>query len=84
MPIFTGRVTIGTTATQIVPANSRAKVTVTTTQAVPVYCGAAGVTVGNGQLIPGVVGASETFDTSAAIFGVVDTGTVVVTYAEIT
>lgn len=84
MPITTGRITVGTTATQIVPANSRSKITVTTTQAIPVYCGPAGVTVSNGQLIPGVVGASETFDTSAAIFGVVDTGTVVVTFAEIT
>lgn len=83
MPISTGQVTVGTVATQIVPATSRQRVTITNTQAVPVYCGSASVTTGTGQLIPAVVGASETFDTSAAVYGVVATGTVVVTYAEI-
>jgi len=37
--------------------------------------GGGGVTTGTGQLLPGVKGASLTIPTTAAIYGVVATGT---------
>lgn len=84
MALWTTQVTVGTSATQIVPTSTRNKVTITNTTTTPVYIGGDNtVTTSTGQLIPGVVGASETYETSTDIWGIVATGTTVVTLAQI-
>lgn len=70
----TGQVTVGTTATLIVPARPyRNSVTVILKEAVACHVGPAGVTAANGAFLPGVIGASMTLPYSGAIY-MVSTG----------
>jgi len=75
------QVSVGNTATLILaartgaPGTGRLAATVTNIGTIDVYVGGGGVTTGTGQLLPGVKGASLTIPTTAAIYGVVATGT---------
>jgi hypothetical protein len=74
--IATSRSTAGATSTQLVAARTgRGAVTFQNLGTVDVYLGPAGVTAATGFLLPGVIGASVTIPTSAAVFGVASTGT---------
>jgi hypothetical protein len=69
--LATSQVTVGTGATQIVPARSgRRAVTIQNNGTGAFYVGVTGLTVANGYLVPGVVGASVTIPTQAAVFGI--------------
>lgn len=69
--IATSQVSVGTSATQIVPARSgRLAVTITMAGGGDVFVGATGVTVANGSLLLGVKGSSVTIPTQAAVFGI--------------
>lgn len=69
--IATSQVTVGTTATQIVPARSgRMAVTITMVGAGDVFVGPTGVTVANGALLLGTKGSSITIHTQGAVFGI--------------
>lgn len=76
------QVTIATTATQIVPAHTRGSVTFINHGTTDVFIGGSGVTILNGGLLPGVKGASFTLNNSAAIYGIVGSGTQIVSYVE--
>ena len=77
------QVSVGTTPTLIVPQRPRrVRVTITTTSATVLYIGGAGVTTSNGLYIAAAAGASVTINGTAAIFGVVGTGTLTVSYLE--
>lgn len=81
--LATAQATVGTSATQIVAARgSRVAVTIVNSGTTDVFVGAAGVTATTGILLPGTKGASITIPTNAAIFGVVGTGTQVVSALE--
>jgi hypothetical protein len=81
--IATGQVTVGTTATQIVPARSgRISVKTTDLGTTDLFCGAAGVTTATGDLLAGVKGGSITVPTGAAFYCVVATGTQAVSFME--
>lgn len=67
--IATGQVSCGTGATALVPINmNRAAITIENTTATPIYLGVSTVSAVTGHLLPGVIGASITLSTSAAIF----------------
>ena len=69
--IATSQVSVGTSATQIVPARSgRLAVTITMVGAGDVFLGATGVTVANGSLLLGTKGSSVTIPTQGAVFGI--------------
>lgn len=69
--IATSQVTVGTGNTQIVAARSgRMAVTIENLGTGAFYVGATGVTTGTGYLVPGVLGASVTIPTQAAVFGI--------------
>lgn len=69
--IATSQVTVGTGSTQIVPARSgRRAVTIENNGTGAFYVGVSGLTVANGYLVPGVLGASVTIPTQAAVFGI--------------
>lgn len=69
--IATSQVSVGTSATQIVPAGSgRLAVTITMVGAGDVFVGATGVTVANGSLLLGTKGSSITIPTQGAVFGI--------------
>lgn len=69
--IATAQVTVGTTNTQIVAARAgRMAVTIENLGTGAFYVGVTGVTVGNGYLVPGVLGATVTIPTQAAVFGI--------------
>lgn len=69
--IATSQVSVGTSATQIVPARSgRLAVTITMVGSGDVFVGASGVTVANGSLLLGSKGSSITIPTQAAVFGI--------------
>lgn len=82
------QVSVGSTATSILSARTgvagtgRVSATVTNTTTTAIYLGGAGVTTSTGQLLPGIVGASVTINTTAAIFGIVATGSATVTALE--
>lgn len=81
--IATNQVSVALTATQIVPARSgRGNITITNTGTNPVYIGVTGVTPATGHLIPGVVGASFSFPTQSAVFGIATGTAQTVTYLE--
>lgn len=72
--IATSQVSVGTSATQIVPARSgRVAVTITMVGAADVWVGATGVTVSNGALLLGTKGSSITIPTQSAVFGIAGT-----------
>lgn len=82
------QVSVGTGATLIAAARTgavgtgRVSITVTNTSTTPVYLGGSGVTTSTGQLLPGILGASVTINTTAAVYGIVGTGTETVTEFE--
>jgi hypothetical protein len=81
--IATAQVSVGTTATQIAALRAgRGSVTIENEGTTAVRIGIAGVTTGNGFLLPGVVGASLTLQTTAAVFGIVAAGTQTVSVLE--
>ena len=81
--LATAQVSVATTNTQIAAARAtRNSITVTNTGTTAVYVGNTGVTTSTGMLLPGVVGASITIPTTAALFGVVGTGTQTVAVLE--
>lgn len=81
--VANGQTSVATTNTQIVAARTgRGRVTITNLGTTDVFIGATGVTTTTGQLLAGTKGASITLHTSAAIFGIVGTGTQSVSYIE--
>lgn len=75
----TSQATIAATATQIVAARAgRDTVIIEQTGAKDVYVGASDVTTSTGMLLPGVVGASISLETTDAVYGIVASGTQVV------
>lgn len=79
----TGQVTVATTATQIVAARTgRSSVTIVNDGTVDVFLGGSTVTTTTGELLAGVKGQTLTLNTSAAVYGIVATGTETVTYVE--
>jgi hypothetical protein len=74
---------VATTATLIVAQRSgRDTVVVENTGTTAVYLGNSGVTVNNGLLLPGVLGASVAIETTDAVYGIVASGTQVVCAVE--
>lgn len=72
----TAQVSVGTTATKLYTGQSGVdEVTIENLGTTPVYLGKAGVTVSNGFLLPGAVGASLTLTTTSDIYGIVASGT---------
>lgn len=81
--IATGQVTVGTSATLICAARTgRRAVTVIQEGATLVRLGASGVTTGNGVPLPATQYASFTFEGGAAVYGIVGSGTQLVSYVE--
>jgi len=81
--IATGQVSVGTTATLIAAARAtRTRITVAVTTAVACSYGNAGVTLTTGYPLTAVAGASDTTDTTAALYGVC-ASTATVGYKEI-
>ena len=77
------QVSIGTTATSLLAARpGRFGVVITNTGTTPIFLGIAGVTVNNGAFLPGVVGASKTIPVTGAVFGIVASGSQIVTVEE--
>lgn len=69
--INTGQVTVGTGATLIAAVNpNRGTITIVNLGTGALYVGNSNVTVATGQLLPGVVGASVTINSTAAIYGI--------------
>lgn len=68
---------------QIVAARpGRGEVQITNTSTVPVYLGDSALTAATGHLLPGIVGASVTIKTSAAVYGITASSTALVTALE--
>ncbi len=83
--LATGQATVATTAggTQIVAARAgRSSVTITNLGTTDVFVGNSGLTTATGQLLTGTKGASITINTSAAVFGIVGTGSQAVSFIE--
>ncbi len=79
----TAQASVGATATSIVGARTgRGAVTVENHGTTAVYLGGSGVTAATGLLLPGVVGASVTIPTQAAVYGITATGTQAVSALE--
>lgn len=78
----TGQVSVGSSATPIIAANTRQGVLITNpSTSVTVFIGGAGVTTSNGQeLLPGC---SLTLPVVSAVYGVVATGSQTVSYVEV-
>jgi hypothetical protein len=82
------QVSCASTATSILAARTgvagtgRVSATITNTTTTAIYIGGSGVTTGTGSLLPGIVGASLTINTTAAIDCIVTTGTATVTALE--
>lgn len=78
------QVNVGVSATQVVAARStRQSVTITNTNTVAVYCGPTNaVTTSNGFWIPGVIGQTQVFSTTGAVWCVTGSGTELVSVAE--
>lgn len=82
--IVTGQVTVASTATQIAAERSARKgIVIINNGTSDVYIGTSGVTTSNGLLLLGVKGASIVMETTAAVYGIVASGTNDVTYMEI-
>jgi hypothetical protein len=84
----TAQVSCGSTATSLVSARTgvsgtgRVSVTATNTTTTAVYIGASGVTTSTGALLPGIVGASLTLNTTAQLYCIVATGSATVSEIE--
>lgn len=82
--IANGQVTVASTSTEIVPARSgRRAVVIINLGATDVYLGTTGVTTSTGLYLMGTAGASVQIPTSAAVYGVVGSGTQAVSYMEV-
>lgn len=80
----TGQETVGNTATPICAARSdRQKVTIVNHGTTDVYLGGDDVATATGILLTGTAGAQVTLETTAAIYGIVGTGTQAVSFAEV-
>lgn len=78
----TGQVSIGSSATLIIAANTRQGVLITNpSSTVTVYVGGSGVTTGNGQIIPPLQ--SITVPVVSALYGIVATSTQTISYLEV-
>jgi len=84
MPIITGQTTVTTSSALVAPANSRISLTLTNNSTTPVYYGPSGVSITDGDLLPGVIGAAVTLNTSSAIYGVTASGSAVLSWTELT
>lgn len=81
--LATAQVTVGTSATLLAALRSgRNAITVENAATTAVYIGGIGVTIANGFLLPGVVGASITIPFQGALYGIVAASTEVVTILE--
>jgi hypothetical protein len=81
--VVSGQVSVGTTATQIVAARAgRHRVTISSTGGAVLFVGPSGVTIANGVYIANAAGSAITLETAAAVFGVIGTGTMTVSYIE--
>lgn len=83
--IATAQVTVASTVggTPIAVARpGRGEIQITNTAATAVYLGIAGVTTATGTLLPGIIGATVVLKTTAAIFGIVASTSVLVTVLE--
>jgi hypothetical protein len=79
----TGQVTLGTTATAIVPLNpTRTRLTIYNVGGTAAFLGGTTVSATTGSSLAGTVGAAVTVNTAAAVYGIVGTGTNVVSYLE--
>ena len=82
------QVSCAATATSVVAARTgvsgtgRIAETITNTTTTAIYVGASGVTTATGQFLPGIVGASLTVNTTAALYCIVASGTATVTSLE--
>jgi hypothetical protein len=82
--IATNQVSIGTSATQVVPVNAtRRGVSITNLGTTDVWVGAAGVTTATGDLLAGSKGASVFIPTTAAVYAIVGIGTQAVSFMEV-
>lgn len=83
-----GQATITNAATIIAAARigtsgvGRISITVVQTGTTPIYLGGSGVTTSTGTLLPGVLGASVTIGTTAAVYGITASGSQLVTEFE--
>jgi hypothetical protein len=81
--LTTGQIAPGTTATSIIGVNlNRIRIVLTQMSTTPVFIGASGVTSSTGDYIPGIVGYMKVIRSSAALFGVVASGTGSISFAE--
>jgi len=81
--IKTGQATVGITATLIAPAgNGREAITIVNGGAVDVFLGNASVSITTGILLAGVKGQTLTLYGTDAVYGIVASGTQVVSYAD--
>lgn len=81
--IATNQVTVTTAATLIVAARAgRQSVVILNEGTTDVRIGGSGVTTATGALLTGVKGAGLVIDSAAAVYGIVASGTQVVSYLE--
>ena len=80
----TGQVSVANTATAIVAARAgRRAVMIINNGATDVSIGGSSVTTSNGLLLTGTAGAAVSIPTTAAVYGIVGTGTQTVSYIEV-
>src|SRR5215467_935509 len=81
--IATGQVTVGATATLIAAARpGRVSITIINNGTTDVFLGPSGVTATTGLLLLGIKGTAITISGSAAIYGIVGSGTQIVCFME--
>ena len=82
-PYKTSQVSASGTATQLVAANSsRSGLQIINTGTTDVYLGESGVTTSTGHLLTGTKGASVSFTTTQAVYGINSGGSQTVTILE--
>lgn len=83
-PFTTGQATVTGTATLIVAADrARSGITITNTGTTVVYLGENNtVLTTTGHYLPGSAGASQSFSTTGAIYGITSGGSATVTYLQ--
>lgn len=78
-----GQVAIGTVPTPIsVMGDGRDEITIVNHSTVPIYIGDANVTTTTGVLLAGIVGQTLVIAATAALYGVVATGTATLSYID--
>jgi len=82
--LATNQVSVGAAVTQIVAARSNRKgVLIVNHGTTNVFVGVSGVTTGTGLLLTGTPGAALSMPTNAAVFGIVVSGSQIVSYMEV-